>query len=496
MTSHVVPRVVPVLLAFGAFACTPATPPESPGPVLLQDDSYRLLIDGQQAGNSRRTTSRQPDGTVLTTQTMQMTVRRVNTTIDTGATIEMWEDSSGALKRFRMVTRLSQKEMVITGEIRGDTIELTADGIRSPPKPHDPAARGPYWLESRMREALRKPGDTFRAVAFFPEISRCGTVEAVAEQEEALEIDGTRRTLLRATLHRDVLPGFDTRVWVDQDGVTWKIAGRAMGLEFEEIRASSGLAATRTIDSPPEIFIRTAVRPDRPLANASRLDSVVYRFTLLEKNFAALGLDSTFHGAGQTVLREESPSVRVVRIDTVESRPGTPLTRQVAGTLAAFLRPNALIQSDDARIASAAHAAIGGATDALVAARKLEIWVHDTIRTKDLGTAFASARETLDTRRGDCTEHGVLLAALARASGIPARIATGLVYHDGAFVGHMWTEVFIDRWVPLDATRGRGRVGPDHIALAVSDLDETTSSKVFFDLASILGNLKIEILEP
>src|SRR6185295_15628929 len=37
---------------------------------------------------------------------------------------------------------------------------------------------------------------------------------------------------------------------------------------------------------------------------------------------------------------------------------------------------------------------------------------------------YASAREALRTRAGDCTEFAVLLAAAARSRGIPARVVT------------------------------------------------------------------------
>ena len=51
---------------------------------------------------------------------------------------------------------------------------------------------------------------------------------------------------------------------------------------------------------------------------------------------------------------------------------------------------------------------------------------------------------------------------LARARGIPARVAIGLVYMEGeqAFGYHMWTEVYIDkRWIPIDGTLALGGIG-------------------------------------
>jgi len=159
------------------------------------------------------------------------------------------------------------------------------------------------------------------------------------------------------------------------------------------------------------------------------------------------------------------------------------------------LSANSFIQSDDPLIQKLSAEAAGEEKDALEAARRIERWVRKNVQFKDLKTPFASAREVAQKRVGDCTEHGVLLAALARASGIPARVVSGLVYHDGLFMGHLWTEVYIDRWIALDGTRGRGEVGPDHIGLTASPLANSSAADLFFDLAQVIGNLKIEVLE-
>jgi hypothetical protein len=59
-------------------------------------------------------------------------------------------------------------------------------------------------------------------------------------------------------------------------------------------------------------------------------------------------------------------------------------------------------------------------------------------------------------RTGDCSEHAVLVAALARLRGIPARVAVGVAVvsvekNFGAF-GHAWAEVLEDgKWQVADA---------------------------------------------
>ena len=99
-----------------------------------------------------------------------------------------------------------------------------------------------------------------------------------------------------------------------------------------------------------------------------------------------------------------------------------------------------------------------------------------------------SALAAWHRRRGDCTEDAVLLAALARAAGIPARVAPspaherpadhgtpGLAYEReayhgtaSAFLPHTWTLAFVDgEWRSFDLSLGRFSAG--HIAFAIAD---------------------------
>ena len=90
----------------------------------------------------------------------------------------------------------------------------------------------------------------------------------------------------------------------------------------------------------------------------------------------------------------------------------------------------------------------------------------------------------------------VLLAAMLRSRGIPARVAYGLV-HAEAFAGrrnvfawHMWTRAWIgDRWVDLDATRPRA-FGPTHIRLGESAGEQAVLQEL---TATLLGTGRIEI---
>jgi transglutaminase-like putative cysteine protease len=164
-----------------------------------------------------------------------------------------------------------------------------------------------------------------------------------------------------------------------------------------------------------------------------------------------------------------------------------------------FLEPNTYIQSDDDLVRRHARAAAGDETDPWKAAQLMEKWVFENLKKKNFSTLLASAAEVAKDLSGDCTEHAVLLAAMARARGIGSRVAVGLVYAPSlsAFAGHMWTEVEVSgAWFPLDATQGRGRVGADHIKFADSsfaDGGDSTPLTPFMPLVTVLGKLKIEV---
>jgi hypothetical protein len=101
---------------------------------------------------------------------------------------------------------------------------------------------------------------------------------------------------------------------------------------------------------------------------------------------------------------------------------------------------------------------VGSSKDAGESALKLAAWVHN-MTEGDLSVGNASASEVIRNHEGDCKAFSVLLAALCRAAGIPARTADGYLYvpefmgHSNVFGGHQWTQVYLGgKWIDLDAT--------------------------------------------
>jgi transglutaminase-like putative cysteine protease len=101
-----------------------------------------------------------------------------------------------------------------------------------------------------------------------------------------------------------------------------------------------------------------------------------------------------------------------------------------------------------------------------------------------------SARETLRALRGDCNEHAVLLTALARAAGIPARVVAGAVYLDGGFLYHAWTELWLGPWVSADAVFGQLPADATHVKLLEGGPER------HLELAQVIGRLSFATVEP
>jgi len=159
-----------------------------------------------------------------------------------------------------------------------------------------------------------------------------------------------------------------------------------------------------------------------------------------------------------------------------------------------FLDPEPLIESDDPEIRAEAERAVRGATGTRARAEALTRHVNAILKKKPT-VSLPSAREVLRTRVGDCNEHTALYVAMARAIGIPSRIAVGLVYLHGAFYYHAWPEVYLDDgparglWLPVDPTLNEFPANAMHLRLARGGLDRQA------DIIPLVGRLKITVLD-
>lgn len=167
----------------------------------------------------------------------------------------------------------------------------------------------------------------------------------------------------------------------------------------------------------------------------------------------------------------------------------TPLPVPVnTAEFSSYLESTPAIQADDPAVSEKAKVIIEGSSSALEASRKLLNWVHGNISPVP-SLSLPQARQVLGVRKGDCNEYTVLFTAFARAVGIPARMNAGLVYHNGRFFYHAWSEIYLGRWVAADPTFAQLPADVTHISLTQGSLEEQVK------LVTQLGKVKIEVLD-
>lgn len=121
-----------------------------------------------------------------------------------------------------------------------------------------------------------------------------------------------------------------------------------------------------------------------------------------------------------------------------------------------YIAPSWVVDFDEAAV-RALLASLEAAGDTNLTLEELERVVYEHIADKTYSRGFDLASRVAASGEGDCTEHAVLLAALARAHDFPARIVFGnLLVHTSAGLfafGHAWTEIHDGgRWQIRDAT--------------------------------------------
>ena len=151
-----------------------------------------------------------------------------------------------------------------------------------------------------------------------------------------------------------------------------------------------------------------------------------------------------------------------------EYSPSIESYRDVGDEMTPYMLPGEMIESDDPVIGELAFSIRGGETDAWETVKKLSEWIIVNIDGSIYG---GSAKETLERGNGACGSQSLLMAALCRASGIPARVVWGCMYthfEGGSFGHHGWNEVYMgkDGWIPVDVTSHEaGYVDSGHVRL-------------------------------
>jgi Transglutaminase-like superfamily len=309
----------------------------------------------------------------------------------------------------------------------------------------------PTTLRPRILGSRPKDGARFTASVFSPLTMKSEPLVFVVEGRETLAgPDGPVEALRIAEEHQ----GIKTRAWLAPDGSVLREEG-TLGFTLERAPAETALAGIEQ-DAPIDLALVTRIPVEGGIASPREASTLTLRVS----------------GPAADRIPSDPPRQRVVdgRLHLVrETVPddlplGLPPPGATDASVEGFLDPSPFIESDDPAIVGTARAIVGGERDPVRVAHLLLDWVSENL-VQEPSMTVPSARAVLTARRGDCNEHAVLLTALARAAGIPARVAAGAMYDDGGFFYHAWSEFWLGRWVSADAVFRQMPADVTHVKL-------------------------------
>ena len=358
--------------------------------------------------------------------------------------------------------------------MQGDELHLKIQSGSSPERLERRIIVEPIVLPLNLYYTLAarglKAGDTYRLRLFDPMTVSEGEATIVVREPEIVRWGGREEEAYRL---QTTFAGLRTTAWVNERGevlqeetpLGWTLVKEAPG---SSLHARGGPAS-------PDILAMSAVPALGFAGDGSSLESATLELSLFPDTFDAIdGGRQKVDGTRVTITRESLPY------------PGTETLSDE--DRARSLASDSFIQAGDPRIRDQASRIAQGDTD-VEKAEAIHRWVFENL-TKSPTLSLPSATEILEQRVGDCNEHAVLFTALARAAGIPTRIATGLTYASGQFFYHAWPEVFVGRWLAVDPTLGQFPADPLHLRLLVGGIESQ------YEVLTLLGRgATIEVVD-
>ena len=434
---------------------------------------------------------------IKTTSENVLKLKRFGRSIEQHISLESIETPDGEVIRFRSEMLAGSSPVVTSGQVVDGRMNITMSTQgKSVSRDLDwaPDWGGFFATEQTLERKPMQPGEVRTLTSLVPVFTQSAEVTLEAIDYESTQLLTEVRELLRirSTVRLSDDNQIESFFWTDRHGRTLK--SHVPGINQYGYRTTRELALDDGGTSTFDLGDHTIVPVARRLARPHDTRQIVYRVHLNNGDPHAVFPS----GPTQSVRSLDDTTAEITVRAIRATEPADLAIDEGSQPVAADRNANNLVQSDDPRIVAMAAGVAPDETDAWRLAQYLEQYVRRQIRAKNFSQAFATAAEVAETLEGDCTEHSVLLAALCRAREIPARVAMGLVYYEAkrGYAYHMWNEVWSgDRWVPLDATLGRGGIGAAHLKLGDSNLDGATAYSAFLPVFRVMGQLQIELVE-
>jgi len=393
--------------------------------------------------------------------------------------------------------KMSESETVMKAEISPDKILFKSGDKIIKELPYEQE----FYLEVPVEEIIEKeglkPGNIYNfKILDFTSYSLVDFSFEVIGKEDVL-ILGKKMKLWRAKGETTYVIPLSIDEWIDENGDSWKSINKTSFTTLTSIRMPKE-KALEVSEETFDIAFSTIIKPNVTFENPQKIQRVTFKLSGISadkiKNFP-------FDDGSQKIMEVGKDYVIVQTSSQIfkeeEAIPFPVKDKEFRR----FLKSSAFCQAGDPEIQNVAKEIVGQERNSWRASKRIAEWVEKEM-TANYDVGFATAKEIMKNREGDCSEHTVLTVALCRAVGIPARAAVGIMYGRGIFAYHMWPEVYVGRWISLDSKwlavdkkSGEYYTDATHLKLGRSLLDENIFKEMAQAISEIIGQLKLEIID-
>lgn len=475
---------------------------EDPPQGIFAEDWMEVYISGQKSGYEYQSFERQEDHIYTRSQSL-IRMARGSAKVEVSTAQTTVETLSGRPLSFENKIITANEPLIVKGTIDIDNnVETLISHSGQEQLATFKGSDKMLMTWGMVREAAKhdfSPGTEYTMEILNPELATEQTLTAtviVRGTEEFPYYDQIKTGLRYDTIIEVGASTLVMKAWAQEGGRVLRMAIDYPGMPVEMLLTTRANALGDF--APAEIFLSSLFPLNAEIPNNA--NTVTYRL----KRKDDVPLHQTIP---ETVNQQTEPQsdgsilVTVTRADhsRFERLPEAPDTSE----LQPYLASNSFVNKDDPHVRALIKPALGDASNLspLTRAHKLCNYVRDYIEHSDLSVGFASAAEVAKNRSGDCTEYSVLLAALARANGIPSRLAAGVIYmplyqgKEDVMGYHVWVQLYLGgEWVDFDPSQGETSTSPRRIALATNDLQDSSLSGFTLSLSDYLGNVTVELV--
>ena len=388
------------------------------------------------------------------------------------------------------------------------TIEATTDGVKTRTEIKlDDNVRGPFAVEQSLIRKPLKSGE-IRSIRYFdPMIGKI-----VETQLEGLEFNksstmlGQSMELLEVSVsNRDGNQVGKSTLWMHQDGRVIKTSFPELNLKVFQVveRLVNEFAKTSDLQFVPSLTcpLELGSNGDTYVAALSQNDSIVYRLSHVTEDPTPLVSKKTNQRV-RSVPTARTCDITLFRVDKNKDLP-VGIEREINPSKAAKLTSDWC--DTESSIASEFFETFRSglteeaAKDTFLTVEHLRQAIMQRYETIEFDREIRKLHQIPRAKKLDGFEHALLLASMCRKSGIPARIAIGMVYNQDESTPQMrlhgWVEYFVkDRWYPTDSSQSSTKAELDRIKIRDSYADSEMFLEDVLYVANWMNNMKLRFV--